>query len=157
MDLATIIPGLGTGAKTAKAVKAIKAAATPIMKVLSIAGAAQGVAAMGRLMSGEEVTSEDITAILRGIGSSMIAGKQLKDTIGDAKLAKKLATTTADAANNIKNDELIGTTLKKTRQEVAKLIEGTKSQEDAVSKVQELLKQTNPNATTADARNVLKE
>ena len=90
LDLATIIPGLGTGAKTAKAVKAIKAAATPIMKVLSLAGAAQGVAAMGKVIRGEELTSEDLTAIISGLGSTAIAGKQLKDSIGNAKLAKEL-------------------------------------------------------------------
>lgn len=157
LDLATIIPGLGTGAKTAKAVKAIKAAATPIMKVLSLAGAAQGVAAMGKVMRGEEITSEDLTAIISGLGSTAIAGKQLKDTIGDAKLAKKLATNAAQSANAANDSELVGTTLQKTRKEIANLIGDTKSEKEVVSKVQELLKQTNPEATTADARKVLQE
>lgn len=157
LDLATVIPGLGTGAKTAKAVKAIKAAATPIMKVLSLAGAAQGVAAMGKVIRGEEITSEDLTAIISGLGSTAIAGKQLKDTIGDAKLAKKLATNAAQSANAANDSELVGTTLQKTRKEIANLIGDTKSEKEVVSKVQELLKQTNPEATTADARKVLQE
>lgn len=157
LDLATIIPGLGTGAKTAKAVKAIKAAATPIMKVLSLAGAAQGVSAMGKVMRGEEITSEDLTAIISGLGSTAIAGKQLKDTIGDAKLAKKLATSAAKSANAANDSELVGTTLQKTRKEIANLIGDTKSEKEVVGKVHELLKQTNPEATTADARKVLQE
>lgn len=152
-----MIPGLGTGAKTAKAVKTIKAAATPIMKVLSLAGAAQGVAAMGKVIRGEEITSEDLTAIISGLGSTVMAGKQLKDTIGDAKLAKKLATSAAESANTAKNSELVGNTLKKTRQEIADLIGDTTSEKEVVNKVQNLLKQTNPDATSADARNVLKE
>lgn len=157
LDLATVIPGLGTGAKTAKAVKTIKAAATPIMKVLSLAGAAQGVAAMGKVIRGEEITSEDLTAIISGLGSTVMAGKQLKDTIGDAKLAKKLATNVAESTNTAKNSELVGNTLKKTRQEIADLIGDTTSEKEVVNKVQNLLKQTNPDATSADARNVLKE
>ena len=152
-----MIPGLGTGAKTAKAVKTIKAAATPIMKVLSLAGAAQGVAAMGKVMRGEEITSEDLTAIISGLGSTAIAGKQLKDTIGDAKLAKKLATNAAQSANAANDSELVGTTLQKTRKEIANLIGDTKSEKEVVGKVQELLKQTKPEATTADARKVLQE
>lgn len=88
LDVASLVPILGTGVKTAKAVKALKAAATPIMKVLSVVGAVNGAQAMGKVIRGEEVTSEDITAILSGLGSATIAGKQLKDTIGDARLAR---------------------------------------------------------------------
>jgi hypothetical protein len=127
------------------------------MKVLSLAGAAQGVAAMGKVIRGEEITSEDLTAIISGLGSTVMAGKQLKDTIGDAKLAKKLATSAAESANTAKNSELVGNTLKKTRQEIADLIGDTTSEKEVVNKVQNLLKQTNPDATSADARNVLKE
>lgn len=157
MDVATLVPGLGTGAKTAKAVKAIKAAATPIMKVLSLAGAASGAAAMGKVLRGEEITSEDLQAIIRGIGSSVISGKQIKDTIGDAKLAKKLATRAADTANTLKNEEILGDTLKRSRKQISELIEEAGSEKKAVEKIVELLKADNPNATSTDARKVLKE
>lgn len=90
LDLASLVPGLGAGAKTTKAVKAIKAASTPILKALSIAGAVNGVSALKRIMSGEKATSEDITAIISGLSSGIVAGKQLKDSIGNAKLAKEL-------------------------------------------------------------------
>jgi len=88
LDVASLVPVLGTAAKTSKAAKALKAAATPMMKVLSVAGAVNGVQALGKVIRGEEVTSEDITAILSGLGSTAIAGKQFKDTIGDARLAR---------------------------------------------------------------------
>ena len=90
LDLASLVPGLGAGAKTTKAIKAIKAASTPILKALSIAGAVNGVSALKRIMSGEKATSEDITAIISGLSSGIVAGKQLKDSIGNAKLAKEL-------------------------------------------------------------------
>lgn len=99
LDLASALPLLGTGAKTMKAVKIIKSAATPIMKTLSLLGAANGVAAMSRVMSGEKVTVNDVQAILGGLSSGLIAGKQIKDTIGDAKLASKLSGLKTDKAN----------------------------------------------------------
>lgn len=157
LDLATLIPVLGTGAKTLKAIKVVKAAATPIMKALSIAGAAKGVAAMGKVLRGEDVTTDDLTAIISGLGSTAIAGKQIKDTVGDAKLAKKLASRAAKSANDSNNSEILGTLLPKSRKEIATLISDSKSEKEAVSKIQSLLKSSNPNASTSDARKVLQE
>lgn len=150
LDVASLVPILGTGAKTAKAVKALKAAATPIMKVLSIAGAVNGVKAMGKVIRGEEVTSEDITAILSGIGSTAIAGKQLKDTIGDARLARQVA----QKAKTLVTGETLGQTLPKSRKEISELLEAAGTEKKAIEKVKELL---GNNATDDAAKNVLKE
>ena len=69
------------------------------MKTLSLLGAANGVAAMSKVMSGEKITVNDVQAILGGLSSGLIAGKQIKDTIGDAKLASKLSGLKTDKAN----------------------------------------------------------
>ena len=150
LDVASLVPILGTGAKTAKAVKALKAAATPIMKVLSIAGAANGAKAMGKVIRGEEVTSEDITAILSGLGSAAIAGKQLKDTIGDARLARQVA----QKAKTAVTGETLGQALPKSRKEIAELLESAGTEKKAIEKIKELL---GNNATDDAAKNVLKE
>lgn len=150
LDVASLVPILGTGAKTAKAVKALKAAATPIMKVLSIAGAVNGVKAMGKVIRGEEVTSEDITAILSGIGSTAIAGKQLKDTIDDARLARHVA----QKAKASITGETLGQTLPKSRKEISELLETAGTEKKAIEKIKELL---GNDATDDIAKNVLRE
>ena len=150
LDVASLVPILGTGAKTTKAVKALKAAATPIMKVLSVAGAINGANAMGKVIRGEEVTSEDITAILSGLGSAAIAGKQLKDTIGDARLARQVAQKSKAAIT----DEKLGKTLPKSRKEISELLENAGTEKKAIDKVKELL---GNNATDEAAKDVLKE
>ena len=150
LDVASLVPILGTGVKTAKAVKALKAAATPIMKVLSIAGAVNGAQAMGKVIRGEEVTSEDITAILSGLGSATIAGKQLKDTIGDARLARMIAQKSKASITG----ETLGKTLPKSRKEISELLENAGTEKKAIDKVKELL---GNNATDEAAKGVLKE
>lgn len=103
LDFASVIPFIGAGAKTAKALKVIKSAAKPIMKVLSLYGAYNGAAAMSKVIAGEKVTSEDLQAIIGGLSSSLIAGKQFKDMLGDSKLASMASKRMADSANSAKS------------------------------------------------------
>lgn len=120
------------------------------MKVLSVAGAINGANAMGKVIRGEEVTSEDITAILSGLGSAAIAGKQLKDTIGDARLARQVA----QKAKASITGETLGKTLPKSRKEISELLENAGTEKKAIDKVKELL---GNNATDEAAKGVLKE
>lgn len=120
------------------------------MKVLSVAGAINGANAMGKVIRGEEVTSEDITAILSGLGSAAIAGKQLKDTIGDARLARQVAQKSKAAITG----EKLGKTLPKSRKEISELLENAGTEKKAIDKVKELL---GNNATDEAAKDVLKE
>lgn len=156
LDVASVI---STGAATAKAVKTLQAAAEPIMKVLALAGAANGVSAMGKVVRGEKVTSEDITAIISGLGSSMIAGKNLKDRIGKGKLSQQIESGVLKK-QNADLDKEIGTTLKKKAKDVEKLIaDANGSQQKVIDEVKKLLKAKTPDSepTTADAKKVLEE
>ena len=156
LDLASVI---STGAATAKAVKTLQAAAEPIIKVLALAGAANGVSAMGKVVRGEKVTSEDITAIISGLGSSMIAGKNLKDRIGKGKLSQQIEAGVLNK-QNADLDKEIGTTLKKKAKDVEKLIaDANGSQQKVIDEVKKLLKSKTPDSepTTADAKKVLEE
>lgn len=90
MDVGTLIPGAGTAIKTAKIVKVVKAAVKPIMKLLTLYGISNGMAAMSKIANGEDVSSEDLVDLFRGLASTAIGGKMLRDKIGDVKLAKRL-------------------------------------------------------------------
>lgn len=120
------------------------------MKVLSVVGAVNGAQAMGKVIRGEEVTSEDITAILSGLGSTAIAGKQLKDTIGDARLARMVAQKSKASITG----ETLGKTLPKSRKEISELLENAVTEKKAIDKVKELLGNS---ATDEAAKGVLKE
>lgn len=90
MDVGTLIPLAGTGIKAAKVTKALRAVANPIMKLFALYGVSNGVDAMGKIVRGEEVSSEDLVNVLRGISSTAIGAKMLKQKIGDTTLSKKL-------------------------------------------------------------------
>lgn len=129
------------------------------MKVLALAGAANGIQAMGKVVRGEKVTSEDVTAIISGLGSSLIAGKNFKDRIGKGKLSQMVESNVLKTQNVDVNKE-IGTTLKKKVKDVEKLIsDANGSQQKAVEEVKKLLKAQTPDSepTTADAKKVLEE
>lgn len=87
LDVASVV---STGAAIGKAVKTLRAVAEPITKALALAGAVKGVEAMGKVIRGEEITSKDLTDIISGLGSMAITGKNIKDTVGKAKLAKDI-------------------------------------------------------------------
>lgn len=105
LDAASILPIVGTGAKAAKAAKVIKSVGRPLIKALSIAGAsAPVITAVQRIANGEKYTSADLAQAIQGLGSGIIAAKSIKDAIGNAKLAQKVAGKAADNANAALNN-----------------------------------------------------
>ena len=90
LDAASLLPVIGTGAKAVKAAKVIKAAGKPLIKLLSISGAATPVInSVSKIANGEKYTSADLAQAIQGIGSGIIATKSIKDAIGNAELAAK--------------------------------------------------------------------
>lgn len=88
MDVGTLFGG--AAGKVPKAIKAVTAAAQPLMKLFAAAGIVNGAQALGKVVRGEEVTSEDMISILRGLTSTAIGAKMVKQKIGDATLSKRL-------------------------------------------------------------------
>ena len=88
MDVGTLFGG--AAGKIPKAIKAVTAAAQPLMKLFAAAGIVNGAQALGKVVRGEEVTSEDMISILRGLTSTAIGAKMVKQKIGDATLSKRL-------------------------------------------------------------------
>ena len=82
MDAATLIPGLGTMAKGAKVTKAIKTAAPILRKAFTALGLGTSLTALGKVMSGEELTINDWRLLANGLNAVTgigrnVAGKKL--------------------------------------------------------------------------------
>lgn len=88
LDIGSFFTGAAT--KVPKAIKAVRAVAPVIMKLFAANGIITGAQAVGKIVRGEDVTSEDIIDILRGITSTAIGAKMVRSKIGDATLSKKL-------------------------------------------------------------------
>lgn len=96
MDAATLIPGLGTMAKGAKVTKAIKTAAPILRKAFTALGLGTSLTALGKVMSGEELTINDWRLLANGLNavtgiSRNVAGKKLyTQKAGAGELSKPL-------------------------------------------------------------------
>lgn len=116
MDAATLIPGLGTMAKGAKVTKAIKAAAPILRKAFTVMGLGSSAAALGKVVSGEELTINDWRLLANGLNAVTgigrnVAGKKLyTQKAGAGELSKPLEVNVNGKTKEVlfKNNEVEG-------------------------------------------------
>lgn len=116
MDAATLIPGLGTMAKGAKVTKAIKIAAPILRKAFTALGLGTSLTALGKVMSGEELTINDWRLLANGLNAVTgigrnVAGKKLyTQKAGAGELSKPLEVNVNGKTKEIsfKNNEVEG-------------------------------------------------
>lgn len=116
MDAATLIPGLGTMAKGAKVTKAIKTAAPILRKAFTALGLGTSLTALGKVMSGEELTINDWRLLANGLNAVTgigrnVAGKKLyTQKAGAGELSKPLEVNVNDKTKEVlfKNNEVEG-------------------------------------------------
>lgn len=116
MDAATLIPGLGTVAKGAKVTKAIKTAAPILRKAFTALGLGTSLTALGKVMSGEELTINDWRLLANGLNAVTgigrnVAGKKLyTQKAGAGELSKPLEVNVNGKTKEIsfKNNEVEG-------------------------------------------------
>lgn len=116
MDAATLIPGLGTVAKGAKVIKAIKTAAPILRKAFTALGLGTSLTALGKVMSGEELTINDWRLLANGLNAVTgigrnVAGKKLYTQKASAgELSKPLEVNVNGKTKEIsfKNNEVEG-------------------------------------------------
>lgn len=116
MDAATLIPGLGTMAKGAKVTKAIKTAAPILRKTFTALGLGTSLTALGKVMSGEELTINDWRLLANGLNAVTgigrnVAGKKLyTQKAGAGELSKPLEVNVNGKTKEIsfKNNEVEG-------------------------------------------------
>ena len=116
MDAATLIPGLGTMAKGAKVTKAIKAVAPILRKAFTVMGLGSSAAALGKVVSGEELTINDWRLLANGLNAVTgigrnVAGKKLyTQKAGAGELSKPLEVNVNGKTKEVlfKNNEVEG-------------------------------------------------
>lgn len=116
MDAATLIPGLGTVAKGAKVTKAIKTAAPILRKAFTALGLGTSLTALGKVMSGEELTINDWRLLANGLNAVTgigrnVAGKKLyTQKAGAGELSKPLEVNVNGKTKEVlfKNNEVEG-------------------------------------------------
>lgn len=116
MDAATLIPGLGTMAKGAKVTKAIKIAAPILRKAFTVLGLGTSCTALGKVMSGEELTINDWRLLANGLNAVTgigrnVAGKKLyTQKAGAGELSKPLEVNVNGKTKEVlfKNNEVEG-------------------------------------------------
>lgn len=148
MDAATLIPGLGTIAKGAKVTKAIKTAAPILRKTFTALGLGTSLTALGKVMSGEELTINDWRLLANGLNAVTgigrnVAGKKLyTQKAGAEELSKPLKVTVNGKTENVlfKNNEVEGF--------------NTMSAEDKITAVRTKLKEQNKNLTDEDLKDI---
>lgn len=116
MDAATLIPGLGTITKGAKVTKAIKTAAPILRKAFTALGLGTSLTALGKVMSGEELTINDWRLLANGLNAVTgigrnVAGKKLyTQKAGAGELSKPLEVNVNGKTKEVlfKNNEVEG-------------------------------------------------
>lgn len=116
MDAATLIPGLGTIAKGAKVTKAMKTAAPILRKAFTALGLGTSLTALGKVMSGEELTINDWRLLANGLNAVTgigrnVAGKKLyTQKAGAGELSKPLEVNVNGKTKEVlfKNNEVEG-------------------------------------------------
>lgn len=116
MDAATLIPGLGTMAKGAKVTKAMKTAAPILRKAFTALGLGTSLTALGKVMSGEELTINDWRLLANGLNAVTgigrnVAGKKLyTQKAGAGELSKPLEVNVNGKTKEVlfKNNEVEG-------------------------------------------------
>lgn len=116
MDAATLIPGLGTMTKGAKVTKAIKTAAPILRKAFTALGLGTSLTALGKVMSGEELTINDWRLLVNGLNAVTgigrnVAGKKLyTQKAGAGELSKPLEVNVNGKTKEVlfKNNEVEG-------------------------------------------------
>lgn len=116
MDAATLIPGLGTVAKGAKVTKAIKIAAPILHKAFTALGLVTSLTALGKVMSGKELTINDWRLLANGLNAVTgigrnVAGKKLyTQKAGAGELSKPLEVNVNGKTKEVlfKNNEVEG-------------------------------------------------
>jgi hypothetical protein len=148
MDAATLIPGLGTIAKGAKVTKAIKAVAPILRKAFTVMGLGSSAVALGKVVSGKELTINDWRLLANGLNAVTgigrnVAGKKLyTQKAGAEELSKPLKVTVNGKTENVlfKNNEVEGF--------------NTMSAEDKITAVRTKLKEQNKNLTDEDLKDI---
>lgn len=162
LDLISAIPVAGVIAKSAKATKAlnsIRKVAKPLLTIATTAGMTSMVSPLKKIISGEELTSQDLVDLGRGLSSGILFGRSAAKSVKKGVGARLLAQDAKKTAMQSKTTVNVGDKkITKTRQELEDLIDSTNgSRKEMVDQIKSEAKSLGVELSDAGAKKALND
>lgn len=162
LDLISAIPVAGVIAKSAKATKAlngIRKVAKPLLTIATAAGMTSMVSPLKKLISGEELTSQDLVDLGKGLSSGILFGRSAAKSIKKGVGARLLAQDAKETALQSKTTVKVGDKkITKTRQELEDLINSTNgSKKEMIEQIKSEAKSMGVELSDAGAKKALSD
>ncbi len=160
LDVASMIPLAGVFAKagkSAKAIAGIRKVAKPLLTLATVAGMTSMINPLKKVISGEDLTSQDLVDLGRGLSSGILFGagaaKSIRKGIGQRNLIKD---TLADV-DEVKHTAKVGDKeLKKTASEIQEMVESANgSKKELIAQVKSEAKDLGIELSDGDAKKAL--
>ena len=160
LDVASMIPLAGIFAKagkSAKAIAGIRKVAKPLLTLATTAGMTSMINPLKKVISGEDLTSQDLVDLGRGLSSGILFGagaaKSIRKGIGQRNLIKDTLSDVAEVKHTAKvgNKEL-----KKTASEIQEMVESAGgSKKELIAQVKSEAKDLGIELSDGDAKKAL--
>ena len=162
LDLISAIPVAGVIAKSAKATKAlnnIRKVAKPLLTIATTAGMTSMVSPLKKIISGEELTSQDLVDLGKGLSSGVLFGRSAAKSVKKGVGARLLAQDAKKTAMQSKTTISIGDKkITKTRQELEDLIDSTNgSRKEMIDQIKSEAKSLGVDLSDAGAKKALND
>ena len=162
LDLISAIPVAGVIAKSAKATKAlnsIKKVAKPLLTIATTAGMTSMISPLKKIISGEELTSQDLVDLGKGLSSGVLFGRSAAKSVKKGVGARLLAQDAKKTAIQSKTTVNIGDKkITKTRQELEDLIDSTNgSRKEMIDQIKSEAKSLGVELSDAGAKKALND
>lgn len=162
LDLISAIPVAGVIAKSAKATKAlnsIRKVAKPLLTIATTAGMTSMISPLKKIISGEELTSQDLVDLGRGLSSGVLFGRSAAKSVKKGVGARLLAQDAKKTAMQSKTTISIGDKkITKTRQELEDLIDSTNgSRKEMIDQIKSEAKSLGVDLSDAGAKKALND
>lgn len=162
LDLISAIPVAGVIAKSAKATKAlnsIRKVAKPLLTIATTAGMTSMVSPLKKIISGEELTSQDLVDLGKGLSSGILFGRSAAKSVKKGVGARLLAQDAKKTAIQSKTTVNVGDKkITKTRQELEDLIDSTNgSRKEMIDQIKSEAKSLGVDLSDAGAKKALND
>lgn len=162
LDLISAIPVAGVIAKSAKATKAlnsIRKVAKPLLTIATTAGMTSMISPLKKIISGEELTSQDLVDLGRGLSSGVLFGRSAAKSVKKGVGARLLAQDAKKTSMQSKTTISIGDKkITKTRQELEDLIDSTNgSRKEMIDQIKSEAKSLGVDLSDAGAKKALND
>lgn len=160
LDVASMIPLAGVFAKAGKATKAIagiRKVAKPLLTLATAAGMTSMINPLKKVISGEDLTSQDLVDLGRGLSSGILFGAGAAKSIRKGIGQRRLIDDTLSSVEETKHVAKVGDKeLKKTASEIQSMVEEANgSKKELISQIKSEAKDLGVELSDGDAKKAL--